>query len=146
VRALVQELRRGGFLNILGSVFARHDRALHEALLIRQMFACKINAHVRFLQDRAYTKPLTWSVEGIGALGIFMCLPGLGVNLHSFGVRAGKNILKIVRDHVLQLLRVTSVHRVQVIGLVTYCQTYKKKLTTTISDQTATALNWLPSK
>ena len=46
VRALVQELRRGGFLNILGGIFACHDRALHEALLIGQMLACNASKKV----------------------------------------------------------------------------------------------------
>jgi hypothetical protein len=82
------------------------------------VFPGKINAHVRFLQNRTYAEPLAGAIEGICALGVFMCLPGLGLNAYCRGTNVRKNDFEVSLDRFLQLGRMSIEESLKVVGLV----------------------------
>src|SRR6266849_4179775 len=69
-------LRTGSPNHCAGGFLAAIHRAFHEALLVRQVFPSEIDATVRPLQNWADGKPLPRTIEGIGALGVIVFLPG----------------------------------------------------------------------
>ena len=56
--ALLQEWRFTSFLNTGRGLHPRYEGSFHESLLISQMLAGEVHAHVWLLENRSDTEPL----------------------------------------------------------------------------------------
>src|SRR5919112_1263976 len=84
----------------LRGLLARDDRALHEALPVREVLAREEDVHVRLLQDGPELEPLARPVERVRAVRVGVALPGIGLDVARERGRALVEGREVARDDV----------------------------------------------